>query len=326
MKKTILSILFGIFTLVLMIGKVNAATTTLSNIDDSNEYFEKIANNGTVTLNLKKDASACLEIQNGENVILNLNGHNLNNVYNELCPTIKVLKGASLTIIGSDSNIISHTAVATDKSVTFPVILNDGTLNVQGGYILVGDKENSPYGIQNNSTGNLTISGGKITIGSAETFGVFNKGGNVKITDGTFIQGADANQPLVFNASGNIEVTDGTFRDTSGNQNTKSIGDTANAKTTIKGGTFEYQNVEEGSVTKQDIKEYLPSGYEIDDRGNVIKPANENEPTTSEENSQNVEENNNVKNPNTSDVIIYSLIAITISAIGLAFAYKKLHN
>ncbi len=46
-----------------------------------------------------------------------------------------------------------------------------------------------------------------------------------------------------------------------------------------------------------------------------------------EENKENTENSNdNTKNPNTSDTIIYSVIAITISAIGLAFTYKKLHN
>ena len=35
---------------------------------------------------------------------------------------------------------------------------------------------------------------------------------------------------------------------------------------------------------------------------------------------------NNANNPNTADAIIYSVIAVIISALGLTFTYKKLHN
>ena len=61
--------------------------------------------------------------------------------------------------------------------------------------------------------------------------------------------------------------------------------------------------------------------------GPAIAEAKKQEAQKQEENKENTENSNdNTKNPNTSDAIICSVIAITISAIGLAFTYKKLHN
>ena len=56
------------------------------------------------------------------------------------------------------------------------------------------------------------------------------------------------------------------------------------------------------------------------------KLINEYNESQKQQETKTEETKDNTKNPNTSDTIIYSLIAITISAIGIAFAYKKLHD
>ena len=56
------------------------------------------------------------------------------------------------------------------------------------------------------------------------------------------------------------------------------------------------------------------------------KLINEYNESKKQQETKTEEVKDNTKNPNTSDTIIYSVIAITISAIGLVFTYKKLHN
>ena len=76
----------------------------------------------------------------------------------------------------------------------------------------------------------------------------------------------------------------------------------------ISGGTFLSGN------EKYDVSSYMKNGLVQNADGTVVAD------------SSSVKPENNSKNPNTSDSIIYSVIAIVISALGLTFVLRKLHN
>ena len=328
--KKILSIAL-LIACVLGFGNIaNVSATTLDQLQ--NDSIKKEGSNGNYTLTLINSTSENLEIQSGEKVILNLAGHTLNNTttsgqFTVDYPTIKIAQGGTLTIKG-DGTII-RTNKYDGSELKQAIIDNYGTLNLESGFISPQGAAN--YGIYNHTGSTLNMTGGRVSTMNDKTYGLWNEG-TANISGGRFDQNnypgnSDyAAQPAVVNSpSGNLNVSGGEFINLTGHE-IPTVAPISGSETTITGGKFEYQDLEKNTVSSQDISQYLPAGYTMDKYGNVIKPASENEPTTSEENSQNVEENNNVKNPNTSDTIIYSVIAITISAIGLAFTYKKLHN
>ncbi len=328
--KKILSIAL-LIACVLGFGNIaNVSATTLDQLQ--NDSIKKEGSNGNYTLTLINSTSENLEIQSGEKVILNLAGHTLNNTttsgqFTVDYPTIKIAQGGTLTIKG-DGTII-RTNKYDGSELKQAIIDNYGTLNLESGFISPQGAAN--YGIYNHTGSTLNMTGGRVSTMNDKTYGLWNEG-TANISGGRFDQNnypgnSDyAAQPAVVNSpSGNLNISGGEFINLTGHE-IPTVAPISGSETTITGGKFEYQDLEKNTVSSQDISQYLPAGYTMDKYGNVIKPASENEPTTSEENSQNVEENNNVKNPNTSDTIIYSVIAITISAIGLAFTYKKLHN
>ena len=71
-----------------------------------------------------------------------------------------------------------------------------------------------------------------------------------------------------------------------------------------------------GTFSEPVSKEYLAEGMVQNSDGTIVKP------NTKSENQKPAEQ----ANPNTSDAIIYSVIAVVIAALGLTFTYKKLHN
>ena len=77
--------------------------------------------------------------------------------------------------------------------------------------------------------------------------------------------------------------------------------------TAIKGGTFSALD-----------PEYIPEGMVLGTDGKLVTPKAEETSSTEAKAEE--------KNPNTADAIIYSIIAVIISALGLTFAFKKLHN
>ena len=304
---------------------VNVSATTLDQLQ--NDSIKKEGSNGNYTLTLLDTTNENLEIQSGEKVILNLAGHTLNNTTTSGLltvdlPTIKILEGGTLTIKG-DGNI---TRTSKYKSENEAIIQNFGTLNLESGFI--SPQVAAKYGIYNYPSGILNMTGGRVSTLNDKTYGLWNEG-TANISGGRFDQsnypgnGDYAAQPAVVNSpNGNLNISGGEFINLTGHE-IPTVAATPGSKTTITGGKFEYQDLEKNTVSSQDISQYLPTGYTVDKYGNVIKPASENEPTTSEENSQNVEENNNVKNPNTSDSI-YSLISIiAVSIIGLSYIIKK---
>ena len=285
-----------------------------------NENISKEQSGNIYNLKLQQTANENLRIRSGENVVLDLNGKTLSNDAKENAPTIWIEKGATLTIKGSGYIQRPALCTAEGSTGTQAVINNWGTLNLESGYILPTSA--SIIGINNFADATVNISGGMIGTTEENTYGLWNNG-KVNITGGQFNQGLNANQPIVVNGStGNLNITGGNFINTTGN-NVPSLAPVGGSKTTITGGKFEYQDLEKNTVSSQDISQYLPTGYTMDKYGNVIKPASENEPTTSEENSQNVEENNNVKNPNTTDNIYSWVSIIAFSIIGLSYIIKK---
>ena len=307
---------------------VNVSATTLDQLQ--NNDIKKEGSNGNYTLTLLGTTNENLEIQSGEKVILNLAGHTLNNTttsgqFTVDYPTIKIAQGGTLTIKGDGS--ISRTNKY-NESDNQAIIDNYGTLNLESGSI--SPQVAAKYGIYNRAGSVLNMTGGRISTMHAENYGLWNEG-TANISGGRFDQniypiGSDyASSPAIVNTpNGNLNISGGEFINLTGHE-IPTVAPTSGSKTTITGGKFEYQDPKTHVSKSQNIS--LPTGYTMDEYGNVIK-LSENEPTPSEkeDTQNNTEENNNVKNPNTSDIIIYSVIAITISAIGLAFTYKKLHN
>ena len=74
-----------------------------------------------------------LEVKAGQTVILDLNGHKLQN-YSEGCSTINIFPGGNLTIVdnsgGNQGEILQK-----DGSTGLSTIYNSGTLNIEAGKI-----------------------------------------------------------------------------------------------------------------------------------------------------------------------------------------------
>ena len=71
-----------------------------------------------------------------------------------------------------------------------------------------------------------------------------------------------------------------------------------------------------GSFSKIDVK-YINGDYTLVDGKVVSKESLANEETSSTEEA---------KNPDTSDTVLYSVIAIVIACLGITFTFRKLHN
>ena len=308
---------------------VNVSATTLDQLQ--NNDIKKEGSNGSYTLTLINSTSENLEIQSGEKVILNLAGHTLNNTttsgkFTVDYPTIKIAKGGTLTIKGDGS--IIRTNKCDGSELKQAIIDNYGTLNLESGFISPQGAAN--YGIYNHTGSTLNMTGGRVSTMNDKTYGLWNEG-TANISGGRFDQNnypgnSDyAAQPAVVNSpSGNLNISGGEFINLTGHE-IPTVAPISGSETTITGGKFEYQDPKTHVSKSQNISQYLPTGYTMDKYGNVIKPANENEPSTTEkeDTQNNVEENNNEKNPNTSDSI-YSWISIIVaSIIGLTYIIKK---
>lgn len=210
------------------------------------------------------------------------------------------------------------------------IALRMGDVNISGGTInaTTGDlddpKVNYNYSGRVFFADALYVLAGSYTQGSDNsvklniTGGTFNsengKGSAIAIYDlGKVEQEAD------ISISGNAVLkTNATVRNAYDVLSLKDIGVTAPAEgygeksgkttTTISGGTFI------GGLEDQ----YIPEGMVLGADGKLFTPKTEETSSTEAKAEE--------KNPNTADAIIYSVIAVVISALGLTFAFKKLHN
>ena len=236
---------------------------------------------GVVTIKLKDNlmvaSDAGLEVADGENVILDLNGKTLTNycASNDSprgctagSATIEVRKGGTLTITDSsngegtitqkagtkdivvidnkgtlniEKGTIKGLAGVTTGQTPISVILNQGTMNMSGGTVISNDAELSA-GIHNLANGILNITGdAKIETGFQLSWGVLNYG-KTTITGGTFTQ---KYQYSVIQNSGDMTIENGTFKSDVEdayalitNENVANSAKTGNASLTINGGDF----------------------------------------------------------------------------------------
>ena len=194
----------------------------------------------TADTTLTEDVNDGILVETG-NVTLDLGGKNITNEAGK--DTIKVEKGATLTIVGKGN--------VTNTSDGKAVIANDGTIIVKDGtYSRVNTSSNNYYVILNH--GNITINGGKFT-GEGGTASLFDNGwydpskntektiANMDINGGVFeISGND--KYIKNDDYGVMTVNNGTFSMVK--PSSAVIGQMGFAsgkeKLTVNGGTFNY--------------------------------------------------------------------------------------
>ena len=190
----------------------------------------------------------------------------------------------------------------------------NGTVNVYGGNI-------SGFSGIITVEGNLNVTGGNIKgtgNGTPET--TPGADGSVKDNGSAIFVSPDPDKNL------KVDIKGGTLT-SENNYALSAPGNNKNLDISISGGVFNGSS-EKGAVEvngkvsfisggkfNSDITEYLSEGVIQNENGTVVDPT-----------KVAVTPENNTKNPNTSDSIIYSVIAIVISALGLTFALRKLHN
>ena len=335
-KKFVLASLMLALIMCIM-PNVHAAYDFEKDNDTQSKQIKKIGGNGTkeapYELKLIADAFQDFHIKIEENihVVIDLAGDKLTN-YTKDNSVIFIENPNSSVTIKDSSNGKGVIELNKEKGITgsVPVISNAGTLIIEGGTINSNNNSGQrSTGIYN--TGKLTITGGNIKIESDNAWGITNLGTAV-INGGTFNQ--NKKLPMIQN-SADLTINNGEFiaNGAEGQEamivnDPGDLGHEGNVIAKIVGGDFQTQNViyEEGkAITEisggnyanpESIVKYLANGYELKN-GKVVKVEQPVAPA---------EAKNNTKNPNTSDSIIYSVIAITISSIGIAFAYKKLHD
>ena len=308
------------------------SATTIANLN--NDDIEKNVENDVIYLKLINTTSENLEIQEGEIVVLDLNGKTLNNTTTsgELTvdlPTIRIAEGGTLTIKGDGS--ITRTQKYAESQLQQAIIDNYGTLNLnlsENGFI--SPQVASTYGIYNHLAGILNMTGGRVSTMNKTTYGLWNEG-TANISGGRFDQnkyvvGDDyADQPAVVNSpTGKLNITGGDFINMTGYE-TPTVAPITGSETTVTGGKFEYQDPTTYAVKSQNISNLLPEGYTTDNYGNVIEePESEPEPTVPED-SENTQEETE-PNPNTYDTnIVYMGLAL-LSLGTVIVSIKKLIN
>ena len=261
---------------------INVKAATMSNLVDwnvatseGNEYTLNANNNGSA---IKQD----IVIQNGENVVLDLNGQTLTN-FTDGCSTITVENGGILTVSGT--GIITNTS-----NNNVPTITNNGTLTIVGGNI-TSNNTNYATCILNNGT--VEVNGGTITTTTQKCWGLTNSG-TAKIQAGTFEQKGDFS--VIMNA-GDMTISGGTINVTSGYSaitNESADGNSASLKVTdvtVTGAKYIISNPGDEEVavtggtfgTDSNISEILGDSYIVDENGEVVEaPENPDTPTPEE--------------------------------------------
>lgn len=330
---------------------INVKAATLTDLVDwnvatseGNEYTLNANDGGT---EVKQD----VVIQNGENVVLNLNGQTLTN-FTDGCSTITVEEGGSLTISGAGT-------ITNTSNNNVPTITNNGTLFIVGGKV-TSNNTNYATCILNNGT--VEVNGGTITTTTQKCWGLTNNG-TAKIQAGTFEQKGDFS--VIMNA-GDMTISGGTIAVTSGysaitNQSTDGNSASLNiSDVTVTGAKYIISNPSDEEVTvtggtygtDSNISEYLDDSYTVDENGDVVEapeePATptpgepsddedltEEKPTTDEDITDNEVTDNDVvetpaedsdvnetdgevsENPKTGDSIIVFATIFAVAIVGL---------
>ena len=318
--KVFLGLLVCAFMVVPFMG-VNAINADGIGYDGSNVTSEKKDN--VYYLTLTGNATLDFEINDGETVVLDLNGFTFTN-FADGCSTIWVKPGGTLTIVDSKGN----GAIKKANASAVPVVNNEGTLTVEAGTI--SSKGEKSAALLNSGT--LTVNGGTITTEEDNVFGLVNEGTAV-INGGNFVQ---AHNFSVLNNASKMEIKNGNFTVSEGNTGAYSLitnqGSTGNASLEVTGGTFKankgvFYNDGEDKVTvsggsySHDVSAYLADGFEMkEENGEFVLVE---EPTTPET-PEKEEVKDEVENPKTSDGIMIAVSALAASAVAIIIAKKKL--
>lgn len=173
---------------------------------------------GVYYVTMGTDISTDLIIQEGEEVVLDLNGHTLTN-FTDDCEAIKVLAGGKLTIVNSSSE---GGLVTQKESSKYSVITNQGTLIIESGNF---ETSLSKYIVRNEA--DMTINGGTFTSTSTDTSMI----GNIRTTDEDGVEIAD--NPVI----PELTINDGTF-----NAVSNAVINNANSVVVINDGEFTSEN------------------------------------------------------------------------------------
>lgn len=328
MKK--LKVFLGLFVSAFMIMPfmdVNAIYVDGIGYDGSNVTAKKEGNVWYLTLT--GTAHQDLIIQNGEEVVLDLNGNTFVDYMDDSADNspIWILDGGKLTIKDSKGNGV----IKREKASKVPTVNNKGTLIVESGTI----SANGEYSSAIDNSGELTFNGGTVTTDAVKTFGLVNKGTAV-INGGNFVQAYDFS---IINNANKMEIKDGNFTIAEGNTNAYSLitneGSANNATLEITGGTFKankavFFNEGEDTVTvsggsySHDVTEYLVDGFEmkLDENGEYVLVEESTTPENPKDETEEVKDEEN--NPKTSDGILLTICALTISGLVAIIAKKKL--
>lgn len=269
----------------------------------------------------------------------------LKTALNNNCSTITLSESASIDvteaigigykveIVGNGSTIkwTGETSSQLQPQVNATIITS-----INGGDVTISNvtiKDSRKYGLQAYNGGKLTID--NVKIENCKYGAVLVNGGDVTVKSLTMKDNGEktgGNGIEIGRASADYATPkltlDGTVT-VEGDTQTNYVTIAENDKDLI---SFEVENTP-SSAYKLEIKDNKV--IIVNQEGKIIAESNKApetvvnikgteyvEPTI----NTTEEVKDNTKNPNTSDTIIYSIIAIVISAIGLAFTYKKLHN
>ncbi len=228
-----------------------------------------------------------------------------------------------ITVFGNNSSL--EVKGGNISSTNGNAISGNGSETVNSTITISGGNLSSPNNavIYNPQSGTLTMTGGTLN-GVA---GIVARQGTIDIKGGTIKASGEG----VFGVGDvEVELPGGTALIVDNTED----GYPSTAKATISGPVtinatnenpilaYGDENNEDNSIvvnvgvkfTGTDPKDvYLAKGLIVDENGKVVD-------------SSSLKPGNNPKNPNTSDSIIYSVIAIIISTLGLTFVLRKLHN
>ncbi len=338
--------LLGVITLsmLLFVTGVNASTVDESKAPDKvfigwDPNVDVEVREDIFYVTLTGDINQDLIIENGEEVILDLNGFTFENFTKE-CEAIKVLKGGKLTIIDSgDTGTVTHI-----EGSTYSPITNLGTLIIEDGNYTISD---SFYIVRNE--GIATINGGTFTSTSTDTSMI----GNIQyedtsvtpvltIEDGTFTAVSNV---LKNNENSVMVVNGGTLT----SENAYALDNAAVAE--VNGGTLTSENNSpirniinptdgneaslkvsnatlNAAADKADYALYdatlqsdVTDKYEVsvDENGNITfvsteipDPVPENPDTTTPEEP--------IENPSTNDNVVTYIVLGAVSIIGIVAA------
>lgn len=222
------------------------------------EAVNAVNNNTPTTIVILKDITLSDKetILSSKNITLNLNGHNIDYtggtvIENQGTLTVTDSVGGGSITGGKLSGTTYIPTVNNKSGATFTlssgtissnitqVFENNGTFNMTGGKITIG---NIAQGVVNNNAGaTLNMSGGTIeaTIAGSKRQGIYNKG-TVNISGTAIITSATTDRAVVQNDAGGaiINISGGTITSTEANCQRGAVQNVKNATVKITGGTI----------------------------------------------------------------------------------------